>query len=346
MNFHYDFVLKVANQTAQSQGAVPLRSLIENSYWWILQDHDVKCLQKQISELEACISEKRSILRDEEVEAYRVKCDLEEKVGNSQNSKKKAAIRELEMWKADHRESTWAPILARVSAWQSSCKELDILRESLASALHEINVPSIRRRLLVLEEYGYVDAEGGLCPKGRLASEINEGHPFLSTELFLRLQEKSSSWDLPQLLTILAVFLGELGDSDDMSKNKHPNDLDVSVTVRDELLRIGDDAKLGCKRESRACLVADVEYWSLSTEWVEPISAWVSGSDILPVIAAQFEIFEGNLQKALMKLMGLVDEFRALATLAGDLGWLEVLEGAQAIVLRDVVVAESLYLRL
>jgi hypothetical protein len=47
-----------------------------------------------------------------------------------------------------------------------------------------------------------------------------------------------------------------------------------------------------------------------------------------------------------MKLMGLVDEFRALATLAGDLGWLEVLEGAQAIVLRDVVVAESLYLRL
>ena len=345
MNFHYDFVLKVANQEAQRQGAIPLRGLIENSYWWILQDHDVKCLERQISELESLVGQKRSILRDEEVEAYRTKCELEERVGNSQNSKKKAAIRDLEMWKTDHRESTWNPILARVAAWENSCKELDTLRASLASALHERNVPSIRRRLSVLEEYGYVNSEGLLGP-GRLASEINEGHPFLSTELFLRLQGKSSSWNLVELLTVLAVFLGELGNSDDVAKNKHPSDLNVSAAVRDELLRIGDDARIGCKRESAAGLVAEVDYWTLSTEWVEPIGAWVVGADILPVVAAEFEIFEGNLQKALMKLMGLVDEFRALATLAGDTGWLEVLEGAQAVVLRDVVVAESLYLRL
>lgn len=345
MNFHYDFVLKVANQEAQRQGAIPLRGLIENSYWWILQDHDVKCLERQISELESLVGQKRSILRDEEVEAYRTKCELEERVGNSQNSKKKAAIRDLEMWKTDHRESTWNPILARVAAWENSCKELDTLRASLASALHERNVPSIRRRLSVLEEYGYVGTSGLLGP-GRLASEINEGHPFLSTELFLRLQGKSSSWNLAELLTVLAVFLGELGNSDDVAKNKHPSDLNVSAAVRDELLRIGDDARIGCKRESAVGLVAEVDYWTLSTEWVEPIGAWVVGADILPVVAAEFEIFEGNLQKALMKLMGLVDEFRALATLAGDTGWLEVLEGAQAVVLRDVVVAESLYLRL
>jgi hypothetical protein len=47
-----------------------------------------------------------------------------------------------------------------------------------------------------------------------------------------------------------------------------------------------------------------------------------------------------------MKLMGLVDEFRAMATLAKDVAWLYKLDGAQAIVLRDVVVAESLYLRI
>ena len=144
------------------------------------------------------------------------------------------------MWKTDHRESTWNPILARVAAWENSCKELDTLRASLASALHERNVPSIRRRLSVLEEYGYVNSEGLLGP-GRLASEINEGHPFLSTELFLRLQGKSSSWNLVELLTVLAVFLGELGNSDDVAKNKHPSDLNVSAAVRDELLRIGDD---------------------------------------------------------------------------------------------------------
>ena len=367
MNFHYDFVLKVANQEASASAAeakaassslaspasqakteakAPLRNLIENSYWWILQDSDVKCLEKQISELEQVILDKKATLREEEVEAYRVKVALEEKIQTSQNSKKKAAQRELEMWKADHRESTWNPILARVCQWESSCKELETLRATRASALHEINVPSIRRRLSVLEEFGYVNNEGLLTGKGRLASEINEGHSFLSTELFLRMQGNSKAWNLQDLLTVLAVFLGELGDSDDVTKNKHPSELNVSAAIRDELLRIGDDAKIGCKRESAANLVVDVAYWSLSTEWVEPIGAWVLGTEILPVVAAEFEIFEGNLQRALMKLMGLVDEFRALATLAGDTGWLEVLEGAQAVVLRDVVVAESLYLRL
>ena len=364
MNFHYDFVLKVANQESSASPAspaeaeaaeanasvaaqaAPLRALIENSYWWVLQDSDVKCLEKQISELEQVILDKKAILREEEVEAYRVKVALEEKIQSSQNSKKKAAQRELEIWKADHRESTWNPILARVSHWESSCKELETLVATRASALREINVPSIRRRLSVLEEFGYVNNEGRLTGKGRLASEINEGHPFLSTELFLRMQGNSKSWNLQDLLTVLAVFLGELGDSDDVTKNKHPSELNVSAAIRDELLRVGDDAKLGCKRESAANLVVDVGYWSLSTEWVEPIAAWVLGDEILPVVAAEFEIFEGNLQRALMKLMGLVDEFRALATLAGNTGWLEVLEGAQAVVLRDVVVAESLYLRL
>ena len=47
-----------------------------------------------------------------------------------------------------------------------------------------------------------------------------------------------------------------------------------------------------------------------------------------------------------MKLMGIVEEFRGLCTLENEVGWLSVLEGAQALVLRDVVVAESLYLRL
>jgi hypothetical protein len=47
-----------------------------------------------------------------------------------------------------------------------------------------------------------------------------------------------------------------------------------------------------------------------------------------------------------MKLMGLVEEFRAMATLRSDIGWLGLLEGAQIVVLRDVVVAESLYLRI
>ena len=57
-------------------------------------------------------------------------------------------------------------------------------------------------------------------------------------------------------------------------------------------------------------------------------------------------MFEGNIQRALMKLMGLVEEFRSLCELSGEVAWLRTLEGAQEMILRGVVVAESLYLRL
>ena len=96
-----------------------------------------------------------------------------------------------------------------------------------------------------------------------------------------------------------------------------------------------------------AGLPDDRPYWSLSTEWVEPITAWISDPDlILPKLAADFGLFEGNIQKALMKLMGLVEEFRAMCELSGEIAWLRTLEGAQEMVMRGVVVAESLYLRL
>jgi hypothetical protein len=180
-----------------------------------------------------------------------------------------------------------------------------------------------------------------------MASEVNEGHPFLMTELFLRLTGNSAPWQLKDLLIVLAVFLGEQrANADDVDKTKHPSDLDVSEKVRDELLRVGADAQAGHKREGAVGLPDDLNYWTLSTEWVEPVAMWVNNDVSLPSVAAEFGIFEGNLQKALMKLMGLVEEFRSLATLSNDIGWLSVLEGAQAVVLRDVVVAESLYLRL
>jgi hypothetical protein len=169
---------------------------------------------------------------------------------------------------------------------------------------------------------------------------VNEGHPFLMTELFLRLRNRSDAWTLADLLCILAIFLGEHRGGDEMPKS--PSDLEIDTNVRDELLRIMKDAEVGCKRDGGR----DVEYWTLNTEWVEPISCWICGDDLLASVAAEYGVFEGNMQRALMKLMGLVDEFKALATLANDIGWLAKLEGAQAVVLRDVIIAESLYLRI
>ena len=333
MSFHYDFLLKTLN-------GITMQSLIEKTYWWRLQQDEIAKISKDLEQSEKKLASQDSLLSEEEKKVCYEKEAFEEKVSQLQNAKKKAAVRELEAWKVAHRESTWNPVLTRYKVYKDYCKEhaeLLCMREALE---REATVPSLLRRRVVLEEYGYVNEDGTLSELGLLASEVNEGHPFLMTELFVRLRNCSNAWRLVDLLTILSIFLGEQRSGDEMPKT--PSDLDIDAKVRDELLRICKDAEIGCKRDGGW----DVEYWAVQTEWVEPISSWICGEEVLASVAARYGVFEGNLQRALMKLMGLVDEFKALATLANDVGWLANLEGAQALVLRDLVIAESLYLRI
>ena len=98
----------------------------------------------------------------------------------------------------------------------------------------------------------------------------------------------------------------------------------------------------------------DPRFWKISTLWVEPIYQWLSAAEssstgtnyTIGSLAQQFDFFEGNVIKSLMKLASLVEEYQTLATLVGDTEALKLLEPARELILRDVVVAESIYLRL
>ena len=332
MNFHYDFVLRTKDT----------RALIEMSYWWTLLLKEVQRSKSEVSDAIATLQQKRSLLTAEDMEGCQKKEELELRVASLHNAKKKAAQRELVSWQAEHKESKWNPIFDRYKMVCEASRTVTSLQGVVEQLEQEQEVPQVRLRQRVLSEYEYVDSAFQLTPKGLLASEVNEGHPFLTTELFLRLEGKAAAWSLTELLTILAIFLG-----DSPSEDAPPiSELSVKGSVRAELARIADDARLGYEREKAHGLPDDLDFWTLTTEWVEPVAAWVGGETMLPAVAAEFGIFEGNLQRALMKLMGLVEEFRAMATLRADIGWLGLLEGAQMVVLRDVVVAESLYLRI
>jgi hypothetical protein len=55
---------------------------------------------------------------------------------------------------------------------------------------------------------------------------------------------------------------------------------------------------------------------------------------------------EGNIQKALMKLASLLEECQAMATLLKNVELLKVLEDGRQLIVRDLILAESLYLRI
>lgn len=343
MGFHYDFVLKML------LSGMTTKQLVESTYWWTLLQADVDRSRRDLGAAQALVESAAVGLSDAQLSACAERKAIELKIGASQNAKKKAAQRELAAWEAEHSEKSWAAVYERwqkVAKLQEDCDALESSHKGLVACMEDVNkaLPQIERRSAVLQEYGFVSG-GALTSRGHLASEIHEGHPFLMVELFERLKGDSPAVALSTLLTVLAVFLGE--SREDSEKYVPPHELQVDAAAKEQILHMVDDAEKGRRLEAACGLPDDTPYWTLSTEWVEAISEWIRDPDvILPKLAADFGMFEGNIQRALMKLMGLVEEFKALCELSGEVAWLKELEGAQELVLRGVVMAESLYLRL
>lgn len=355
MNFHYDFLLKVLNSGQSLQG------LIRGSYWWTLEYDEYLGVKAEAEMLRRQIADVR--LTEEQISDCQRKIDLDSKISQSHNSKKKAAQRELAAWHEEHRASVWDPILERFSKREILCSSLYRCEISCkeaekflcdASSISLRNMPNTHLRHQILEECGYV-IDGRLSPHGLLASEANEGQPFMMTELFLQQSHalSHSSALMPpvplsqkELLTTMALFIGQNEKRSDDNQITNPNHLHVSKPVIDALWSISDFVTKMVAVEKRYGVPYDEKFWGMSLEWVEPIAEWLEGEVILPELAAKYELFEGNLMKALMKLSGVLEEFQAMASLAGEVKMLELLDGARQLVLRDIVLAESLYLRI
>jgi superfamily II RNA helicase len=351
INFHYDFVLKVVNKASEgeTQDALLVKSnqtkamkqLIEGSYWWALEQQQKADVEKELQGIQDQIG--MIPLTPEQESTFRERESIEHRIQVSQNAKKKAAQRELVQWKEDNSGSAWVLAESRYVKKKELCEQ-----KNRAEVIHSTfvedggDVPIVHRRIRVLEELGFLDADGSvLTQKGRLASEVNEGHPFLMTEVFLRAMNRNM--DLHTILVILAVFLGEA--KQDNEHDKHIDDLHVSKEVYEALVEIGDDAKAFRQVEMKHG-IDEPETWELSTEWIEPVQDWLSGKETLGSIALKYEVFEGNVQKAMMKLAGLVEECQSLATLTGSVDMLRELDTAREMILHDIVIAESLYLRI
>jgi hypothetical protein len=70
---------------------------------------------------------------------------------------------------------------------------------------------------------------------------------------------------------------------------------------------------------------------------------WIAGYG-LTQIATEFGLFEGNVQRGLMRIVNLLEEWGAIATLRSDLATLEGLRALKF--MRDEIIVDSLYLRL
>ena len=335
MNFHYDFVLKLL----LSQRKV--EELVEGSYWWALEKESVKQMKKEISDLQKKLEE--NMIKKDQMDAFQDRDEIENTIQNApRQNVKKAAHRELQRWLEEHDSAEWRIAHQKYEKTREIHREIQVL-ENLIGSRSRLEVPLVRERIEVLQEFGYVTQKGELALKGKLGSEIHEGHSFLMTESFLRINSKLTL-SQEEILMILAVFVGEDSNSEN---NKLPTDLKVNTNVKDEILNIYRDAKSFKNKERWD----DEKFWVISTEWVEVVQDWIYGENdkrehTLGSLAQKYGIFEGNVQKMLLKLAGLVEEMQALGSLFGSVELLQKIESCREILLREIVIAESLYLRL
>lgn len=340
MSFHYDFILK-----SLQADSVSWLSLMETSYWYVQRQQQLEAAKKLVAELETKY-QSYGYSKDE-IEAAWQKDELEAIVKTAVNAKKKDAQRKLEQFKNSHVGPKWENLWRQWTSMKAT--ELDIRSEKARIQELEKHTATIQPVVEFLFETGYLKGEAipaqeltkaHLTNKGIMATEINEGHSILMTELFTR--KLAHSLCPEEIMTLLAGFLKE-----DTNPEKMPflDSMKIPGELKAVCYEIGDIASAFYKLEKRTGVESPDDFWDMNTFWMEPIWKWLQGEE-LTTICAEHDIFAGNFVRAIYKVANLLEEWTILATFEKDIPMLEKLRGMDQKLKEGAAIADSLYLRL
>jgi superfamily II RNA helicase len=334
MDFGYDFLLKVIQA-----GNLRWMDILEKSYWNQQRIRGLQRVRKEISDVEAHIHD--HLAKKEELEACELRATYERKIKETTNAARRDAQKLLDSWKNRHVGPVWEKAWQQYKCYKGNLEELAELQstERLLSQTHETLAP----RLQFLKEREFLDSDKKLTLKGILATEVNEGHSLLMSEVFL--QGWASDMEPAELVAFLATFLGEAKENDKGSVS--PDSLRVPQKVIDLLWKLDRVAaySLAAEEQILGSVAANPLFWSLQTTWIEPCYRWFQGESAA-VLCAEYELFEGNFVRTILKLANVVEEWLTMAAYTQSVELLARYEGMRDRIVRDLVRPESLYLTL
>ncbi len=338
MSFSYEFILKTFHA-----GNDMWRNVLENSYWYEQQQHNIKVMQDEVTKAEATL---KKFMEDNKftpvmVAEMAIKDDLEAWIKKTVNAERKTNQRALDQWKNKHFGPVWAKAEEAWPKYKAICANITQTRNIYKAQQAELTDPIslLAPKLEYLRFTGYLEDDlKTLTPKGVLATEVNEGHSLIMPALLLSGVFKEL--EPTELVALLAAFIAEK-DADEYTPPHLPT---PSLQGAYEKL---DDIMMGLLK----CETPQVEpnqdpkYWSLDPLMVDVAYDWLNGRPTKE-ICESYELFEGNLTKIVLKLSNIVEELTSLATFTADVTLLEKLSAAQPLLVRDIAVPDSLYLRI
>jgi superfamily II RNA helicase len=341
MRFDYSFLLKTLNA-----GNTGWLQLMEKSYWFEQRRGLKVSNQAEIDRLAAVVARQEAAVSSEDRKLLSRKQELEQEMRAASSSKRKRLQIEYDGNKGLYDSLEFkktADIYDALLDNQRMLKSLQDYQDGLEAHAATLDGPV---KLLKSAMYLKDDAtepkdlkSDALLEKGILATEINEGHPLLMTELFT--SKAGHALTGPELATLLSVFLEDFDKDSPYSLDE----LDIPSSVKDAALGVSDDARLlaaleeecGCERSSL----------DLSIQWLELVYRWLTEPDVhMATLCTDYNTFEGNVVRGLLKLANLVDEWVSLATLSSHADQIEKLVALKPQLIRDIVMPNSLYLRL
>ena len=336
MEFDYDFILKTLHS-----GNHNWLDLLEMSYWRRQREQLISMLK--VDQVKLLSRRAQLILSSEEQVALEEKYSLESQIREFTNAKRKKAELALLRWKDEHTGAKWVLAEKKVLEIASINNDLFRLNGDLAVALNISD--DVETKIRVLEQLGFLKplddpkkhTKDSLTTKGILATELNESDALLISEFYL---ESYDTMEPKDILIILAACIVEGKKKDDEPSIE---ELATSERVKDALYRLNDiwDGLRSVEKENKS----KATEWTLGTFWIGPVSRWIEGESI-SALCQEYGIYEGNMIRTILKLQNMLDEWKSMASYCKHTDVLHRFEDANQLLVREVVIQDSLYLHL
>ena len=337
MDFHYDFILKTIQSEKPGE---PLKwlQIMEQSYWFQQR-------QKQIIALTVDLEKCQKKIDDIKIEEpFHTECnkryELEIKMKLVSKKDNKDIQRQLDSLKNRQLGPKWNIAWANYNTLIKYKKEYECIMNDL-KILKE-HKECIKPSIEFLYKIGYITNNDPLSVKnedltlkGILATEVNEGHPILMTELYT--QEILHNLSGEEIVAVLSCF------QEDNDDNPAIRELYVSDDVKNAFRKVKEIAKELEYMEGTIVYPVKDKYWNISTEMIEPMKKWIEG-DNASVICKEYGLFEGNFIRSVMKMANIVDEWISMATYCQHIEQIDKMMNVKQKIIRDA--PDSLYLHL
>ena len=347
MDFHYDFLLK----TMQT-GSLRWLNLMKQTYWFRQRQEHMRELREEFRTTESAIVTLESQVSADAFREIEVRKMLEQRIKQSVNQAKREAQRELGQWDNKHMGAKWATATRLYPEYHTAKTQVETIHkdlETLEACDQQLQpvIAFLRRAEFITMDDALPTEElsaTNLTHRGILATEVNEGHPIMMPELFL--QGSASNLLGDDLVALLAAFMEGEDKPNEATRQPSISTLRVSADARNALYALNDIAVRYMTLEDEICpTLSSPDYWKLSLFWIEPILRWIGG-DHMAVICQEYGIFEGNFTRTILKMNNLLDEWSSLATFCQRPEQIESIVEIKSRLVRDIVLPDSLYLRI